>query len=307
MIDLRRQQGVALLVVLILVALAAVLSANILFAQHRDLRRAENQTLIMQARQYAWGAEAWAIALLADDARRNKTDSQHDAWAKGLIGLPIDGGTLSGRLVDMQSRLNLNSVSLGNKRNQRSVQRLKNLMTAHALDADVTDALADWIDGDTLVTGWRGAEDDYYSRLQPGYRSANHLVLDVSEILNIRGMDRDYLDKLSPYLAALPTGAAININTALPPVLSALGLNDAQVQAIIARRKRKPFNRVSEMLQLPELSETHLDAHGLSVASRYFVLELEVQLDRVRYRQRSLIERKGAGGVKVLWRHRGEA
>lgn len=86
----RRQKGVALLIVLVLVALAAVLATGMLERQHIDLRRAANLVFLDQARQYALGAESWALGLLDDDVRANRTDSAQDDWAAGLVTLPVE-------------------------------------------------------------------------------------------------------------------------------------------------------------------------------------------------------------------------
>lgn len=176
----------------------------------------------------------------------------------------------------------------------------------HELSAEPLAALLDWLDADSQVTGPAGAEDDYYSRLNPGYRAANHRLVDVSELRSIRGLGAGYVEKLDALVTALPAATALNINSAPKPVLQALGLSAEQADAVLERRGTKPFARVDAMLEMPELAGLALDRNRLGVSSRYFMLDTAVRLDQIQYVQRSLIERQGAGRIKVLWRRRGE-
>ena len=302
----RYQRGVALLIVLVLLAIAGVLAAGMLERQHLDLRRAGNQLLLDQARQYALGAESWAVGLLDEDARANRTDSTHDDWGLGLVTLPVEGGSISGRILDLQGRLNLNNLVLGEQVDALAVDRLRALFAQHELDEEPMAALLDWIDADSQVSGPAGAEDDWYSRLDPGYRAANHALVDTSELRSIRGMGSGYVEKLAGMITALPVPTAININTAPEPVLRALGLSEQQVSAVLERRAEKPFDKVSDLLDMTELQDVQIDTKQLGVNSSYFLLETEVHLDRVHYLQSSLIERKAPGSLSVLWRRRGE-
>ena len=56
------------------------------------------------------------------------------------------------------------------------------------------------------------------------YRAANRAFSDVSELLQVKGFDKKTVEKLAPYISALPaTGVRININTAPAGLLRILG------------------------------------------------------------------------------------
>ena len=74
-------------------------------------------------------------------------------------------------------------------------------------------ASADWIDSDSApITG--GAEDAAYS----GYRTANTLMADPSELRAVAGVTPQIYNTLRPYVCTLPTPqpATINVNTIEP-------------------------------------------------------------------------------------------
>lgn len=303
--DMRKQQGVALLIVMLLIALSTILASDMLQRQFLDVRRTGNQVLMAQARQYALGAEGWTLQQLARDLRKNRTDSPHDRWAAGKMVLPVEGGSLSGELVDLQSRLNLNNLVIDDKVDPLARERLAALFASQGLDSRVLDALVDWLDSDSLVSGIAGAEDDFYSRATPGYRAANHSLVEISELSSIHGMSEGYVEKLAPWATALPTVTPVNINTAPEPVLLALGFTEQQVDSLLQNRKNGAFASVAAMLdRLPD-SET-INSSRLGVASRYFLLRLDIRLEPLRYRTLSLIERNNANSLRILWRRRVE-
>ena len=131
MTDIRRQRGVALLTALAVVALATVAATYMMSAQQLQIRRTGNQLLQEQAWQYALGAEAWSKTILAQDAADNDIDSLDENWAIELPPLPIEGGSLSGRLTDLQGRFNLNNlVNSSGKLNTASLDQLQKLLQA---------------------------------------------------------------------------------------------------------------------------------------------------------------------------------
>ena len=66
------QRGVALLIALVVVAIAAMLSTGMIWQRELDIRRTANITQGDQAMQYALGAEAWAEQILRRDFLSNQ-------------------------------------------------------------------------------------------------------------------------------------------------------------------------------------------------------------------------------------------
>lgn len=117
----RRQRGVALITVLLIVFMASVAAASLITLQGFTLHRSTLLLNQQQARLYTLGAEQWAIALLKRDLRSDlenneRVDTLEEDWATIPPSLPVEGGFVSGRIEDLQGRFNLNNLLKVNKR-----------------------------------------------------------------------------------------------------------------------------------------------------------------------------------------------
>jgi len=111
----RRQRGVALITVLLIVFMASVAAASLMTLQSFTLHRSTLLLNQQQARLYTLGAEQWAIALLKRDLRNDleqneRVDTLQEDWATIPPSLPVEGGSISGRIEDLQGRFNLNNL-----------------------------------------------------------------------------------------------------------------------------------------------------------------------------------------------------
>lgn len=295
----RRQSGVALLLVLVVVAIATVVTTAVTYRQHLVLARSENLLFDDQAMRYVRGAEAWAGQILVDEARRNRTDSASDTWAVALPPMPIDGGTISGGLRDLQARFNLNNLAAVEEATQaRQEARLRRLLGARELPEDAVEALADWVDEDSIPRGRGGAEDDYYSRLDPPYLAANAPLGHFTELVLVRGFGNAGMQRLADAVTVLPGQTPINVNTAPAPVLTMLGLDITQAERAVRERAGTPFGSISGFATRLGLDRGTFDATGLSVDSRYFELTTRVDIGGLIVRHFSLLHRR-AGGREV--------
>lgn len=132
----RRQRGVALIIALVLVALAAILATKLMYDGWLERRRAMGILASEQALHFGMGAEALAADVLNQAASTNPIANAQgqqqptgsnagqvtlaQAWAQATQPLPItpeddpEGepiGTLQGALEDMQGRFNLNNLA----------------------------------------------------------------------------------------------------------------------------------------------------------------------------------------------------
>src|SRR5690606_30105713 len=147
-------------------------------------------------------------------------DHLGEDWATALQPLPIEGGTIAGRLEDLQGRFNLNNLL--EPHGPVQFQRLLRLLD---LDPELAHVVVDWLDSDTNPAFPVGAEDDYYTRSTPPYFAANTAITTPSELMAMQGFDRESYNALAPYVAALPRGTDINVNTASNVVLASLSDN----------------------------------------------------------------------------------
>src|SRR6185312_16054801 len=108
----RRQRGIALLIALLTVALAAVLIAGLLDRGELTLARTRNVLRAEQADAYAQALEAYAAAILMkDDADDPGEDSNSDIWAAPLPPQQVPGGMIFASMRDLNGCFNLNNLA----------------------------------------------------------------------------------------------------------------------------------------------------------------------------------------------------
>lgn len=283
------QRGIALIVALLVVAIVTLIAVTMASRQQLDIRRTANLLHYEQAYLYALGTESWVKRILWDD---DKTfDGLTDVWAMHLPPLPIPGGSLQGRIIDLQGRFNLNNLVLSEE-SEADFLFFKNLLTVLELPTSLADVIADWIDNDETVRVPEGAEDNVYLIKTPAYRAANTLLSDPSEIRLLAGFEEvATYQKLLPYINTLPTYTALNINTAALPLLVALGLDVAKAETLVDQVQQNPFQSLQDFLTHDLLANTTVNTPLITVASHYFLLTTHVQIEHGKAHLNSLLHR----------------
>jgi len=107
----KKVRGVALITVMLIVALAAILATQMNSRLLLQMQRTTNIGLNQQAYWYAMGAEAFAKRVLLD-VFKNEPDTTNlsQPWAQGETSFPVDNGTITGEIIDLQACLNLNAL-----------------------------------------------------------------------------------------------------------------------------------------------------------------------------------------------------
>ena len=247
--DYSKQKGVALLAVMILVLAVTMILANIFYRHQIDVSQAAVSLHTDQALLIALSGEGWAQELLIEDGKQSQgspVDHYGEIWAQAMPLFPVEGGTLTGCISDLQSRINLNNFSryaVGNqlqdemnKPDQNGFAKtwlnLLELLQIPSSPAKVA-TITDWIDpDDNILSSW-GAEQPDYESYDPPRRVANQPMTDVTELAAVSGYTVQEVQMLMPWVTALPgagtsqLGASattpININTASEEILLALG------------------------------------------------------------------------------------
>ena len=305
----RRQRGVALITVLLLVAIATIAVVEIAGRQQFDLRRAEVRNGLEQARLIAVGAESVAIWTLSEDRKRGTVDALNEDWTQP-VATELSGAEVSGQIVDLQGRFNLNNLFSGGQIDAVAMGRLQRLLQRLDLAPGLSEAIVDWIDPDAEASGAEGAEDGYYASLERPYRAANRPFSSVTELRLVRGVTEEVYAKLLPLVSTLPERTALNLNTAPADVIKALDgqIDEAAVDQWLEERTDpggQVFEQVADFLRLAGLNGQSFDSSGLGVASDYFQMQALVQLGRVKYMVFSRIKRDANGVSQVQMRYRG--
>ena len=298
-----RQRGVAIVLAMGVVALAAMAAAAIMVSQSTWARQVELTTDHIQARAVLLAGADWARALLADDRRLSNIDHLGEPWALKLPPLPVENGELVGQIEDQQGAFNLNNLATQGKVNVAQLAHLRNLLATLGLPDELADALADWIDDDSQPQPRDGAEDAYYLALDRPYLTANRPLTDVAELALVRGFDNNVRARLRPYVTALPSFTAVNVNTAPPEVIAAVieGLNLGGAQLLVAQRDRAYYRSVDDFLRRLPLG-VEAARSDISVNSVYFMATLRVTIGGAQARGQALLARQGAGWPEILWR-----
>ena len=237
--------GVALIVVLLLLALLLTIVAEFAQAMRLEAVAAANFRSALSETWLAEGGYQRAVAEILPDALSHELDVNRAlVFRRTRLGTPaaptrldlrIDPGRASYRLTDESARLNLNRAT------RDVLDRLLQGVGVEKTDRDVIiDSIQDWRDPNEEHR-LNGAESDYYLALPVPYRSKNADFYSVDELLQVRGVTRELLygrgdaPGLAEYLTVFGTGA-INVNTVSPMVLQALGYAAAEVDMIAGRR-----------------------------------------------------------------------
>jgi general secretion pathway protein K len=328
-----RQRGVALITALLIVALATTIAAWLTNTHQLSIRRSGNIINGDQAYEYALGLEMLAIIFLNKDFKEsNKTDGYSDVWALEIPPFPVEGGVVSGRVIDLQGLFNLNSLFKNDTIQTGAQQTFRNLLIYMQMDPLLTEAVIDWIDRDTSPRGTYGAEDDYYAGLDRPYRPANAPFASVSELRMVKGFDVKQFELLSSVLTVLPKATKINVNTAPMGIHIALGVDEANAEMLdqnpdkeerLEKQKtEKTVNPASteqqdikKMIAELESVNDYVQAAGgrvdpeikkdLTVKSSYFLFEGEARIDRGYAQLKTILYRDNSGNIRVVMRTQG--
>ncbi|WP_162932383.1 type II secretion system minor pseudopilin GspK [Solimonas sp. K1W22B-7] len=283
---MKRQNGVALITAILVVALATVAATAIITAANIAVHRSANLQDSERAWWYADGIEAWLLTILERDSNDNQYDGLGDIWAKPVDYLPIDEGGARGQVSDLQGRFNLNNLALpaGQAYDRQLEVFLRLLQGIEGIESfqatAIASAIRDWVDADSEPTGFEGGEDSEYLGFNPPYRVPNRPMESVTELLAVKGVTREIYAKLRPYVTALPQiGTAINVNTAPDAVLFALAKQPGPAQArFLESRLKKPAENKSDLTSGADAVFGAGDAHPdmYDIKSSFFMLRAEI-------------------------------
>lgn len=307
---MKRERGVALITVLLVVALVSVVCTGLVLRQQLAIRSTGNQLLVRQAFYYAEGGELLAKAILLRDLRAGDTgvpiDHLGEQWANPRLSFPLDeGGDLTLRINDLAGRFNLNRLAVGGQEAEVEVRRLRRLLQLLELQPAYADRLLDWLDRDQDASGSLGAEDAEYLLLQPPYRTGPGLIADVSELRLLLGMKEEEYRRLQPFVSALPREVKLNVNTASAQVLASLadGVAPQSLDALLALQRRGGIPQE----QFQQLLGGQGAVEGVVFSSQYFQATSEVRLGDRRQVLVSYLQRGNDGRVRVTARDLGQA
>lgn len=277
----KNERGVALLAVLMGIALMTLIVVDFAMSAGLGFVSAANQANELRSYYLARSAVNVGLALLAQDTRldaqsQTPFDSLEDPWAVPFPPIQIDGGVVALSIVDETRKLSVNAlVDSEGRINQPAMQRMTRLFAILGINPEVVAAIVDWVDPDNAESPG-GAEMDYYMGLQPPYQPRNGPMPTIGDLRMIRGINDAAFNRLRPFLTVMPE-TQVNANTASAEVLGSLAdemMEDPKiVQSIIEARAARPFENVTDIANMPELSAISSKlTQVLTTRSQYFTI-----------------------------------
>lgn len=272
------RRGSALIIVLLLLSLLVVLTAEITVRSATDARMLENRLTGIQAQYGLQGALVHAIEVLKADLAADQKALQEDnlpmadwhgeTWALPVEGLPLGDGAYGFAITDEQARYHLNALvgpeGLPTPTEQPRFERLCAASCPGIDTAAFQEALYDWLDVDQVGRFEEGAPN----RPLLTTKELFLVPMATTEIL----VGPDGRSGLLPKTTRWTTGQ-VNVNTASREVLYAIDARfDAaacgkleQARPLRSLDELKPILGIPEPMPLPpEL------AMSLTVRSTFF-------------------------------------
>jgi general secretion pathway protein K len=271
----RREAGVVLINVLVILALTASVVFAMLSLSDISIARSQRYSAAAQALALiAAGETSAVVALRRDMTEAPQTDHAGEAWAQtGQDRIAIAGGSFALTIEDAQARYNLNSLPGSGELGAQIVRRLTEALD---LPPDVA-----------LRIAARLAQPQPLDRLE--------------DLVTEAGLHPDDLDLLATVVTVLPGRTEVNVNTAPPALLRAITDNPVQAAALEAIRSRNGFLTPDDLTAANVILPP-----GVGYRSRYFWVTVTVEVDETWQRRVALLQRRTGPGeapeVRVIAR-----
>ena len=290
-----QSNGAALVVAMLLTALGAAVAVQMIVPLSGWMEREYRARDTQASYTLADAASSWAITVLAADLRLGPIDHYGEIWATPLPPTPVEGGTIEGRITDLQSRFNLNNLAPRGVKSPANVTLAKALFTQVGVPVTLVDTLADAIDRDELT------DDGQSERQRYGRVLRNAPLVRFADLLDIPGFTDAYVRNLAAAMVVLPEASPINANTASRALIVA-AFPAASVDVIdksLLRRAQQPFSASGDLATL--LGQPTLEG-VFSANSQYFAVEAVIRFERAAHRVQLQIARPPASRPVVISR-----
>jgi general secretion pathway protein K len=273
------EKGVALIMVLWVMAILSVVALEFSFAMRTEINITNNHKEDLQRYAMAEGGAQRGITELIykHDTRLQQmrktlsleeTPSEQREWmADGRsYTLPFDQGSCEVRIMSEAGKININVAS------EFMLRKVIGQLGLEGEAGDVVvDSILDWRDTNDFYRA-NGAENDYYLSLTDPYYCKNGNLDSIEELLLIRGVTPDlYHGKkgtpegeegsadrvgLKDIFSIYSPGEQVDINSATPLVMNmVLGIPKEVSQQMVKAREEKSFENRQDLLnRVPELA-----------------------------------------------------
>ena len=260
---LKSERGIALFLVLWVMALLTIIAGEFCYAIRADVNVTRNFKEETQAYYIAVSGLFWAVGeLVVNEFVPRQGTAPGSEAGQADIGRQINTDVPAIPFGDGQFKVEKENESGKVNLNRAGEHLLKMMLNNFQIDeinkSIIVDSILDWRDKDNLHR-LNGAENDYYLSLPQPYKCRNGDFTSIGELLLVRGVTPEifhgglkdmvavYQDKETGSVSDKQRRAGsdfnkININAASPQMLRALpGMTEDIVQAIITYRREERF------------------------------------------------------------------
>lgn len=319
---MNRQTGAALITALFIMALVASAAVLMEVQQSISIKRMQGILNADDAYFYHQLVLGWASNRLRNNVPAEMSNQFVEKMPIYFPKRTYKGITIEARIDDMQGLFNLNNLS-----SDVFIPHFQRLI--HFVDPDLKDELSFTIANATHL--WikqkqaiRRTEREHeqlselnqtYANNKPPYQQAHMTMSSPSELRLVEGVNAELFLKLRPFICALPSFTAININNAPAEVIATMGENGIDHNDAIRLAEsvsRQPFTNLTEAVNYPAIKEAKIEQAELTLTSSYFLIVSHITIAKQVIIHYSLIQRKilpARGGPKVdltiLWESQG--
>lgn len=309
---IRHNKGMAMLMALVMMAIASALAIGIWYNSQLSFARIHNLQKSYQSKHYAQGLLLWASDILRQDYATDQPnfDTNQEPWLRGIQGMAVEDAILSGTLVGLNNRFNVNNVIINGRQSSQHVAYLRRLLLLLELDVNIADKIIDWIDADQVPQP-NGAEDFVYLAKSPGYQTSGHYFKHIEELALLDGLSQDDFNRLSPYISALPVkdrATRMNVNTMPPVLFSALSpIINRDMAVKLFKDGNAQYQTIDEFLDDPVIrfklsGEREVIEMLISTQTMHLQASSLVQMEGSEFVQFALLKRFPAGDAQVISR-----
>ncbi|MCS0614196.1 type II secretion system minor pseudopilin GspK [Massilia kyonggiensis] len=313
-----RERGVAVITALLLTTLAISIVASLFWQQQVQVRSMENQRLHLQTKWILRGALDWATLVLFQDGIDHRDYTSLDqVWATPLAETRLDqyverqrvegetfDASLSGNITDACSRYNLRNLGLSRGLpDPLQLAIFQRLLNNLQLDQGLAPRIANFVAAGLPATMEDGNDQ---TRQAAPVVGAPVKVLQVEDLLSVRGVTPAVVERLRPFVTVLPVKTPVNVNTAPAEVLAAVvpDMSVSEANTLIVRRKQAAWRDIGYFWQ--QVGDNRKPTPDpTSVRSDWFFVDSRIRLDRAALDAQALIQRTpnlvAGGGPKVVW------
>ncbi len=218
------------------------------------------------------------------------------------------GITVSGELIDLQGRFNLNELinvesDEKNQINQAGFYLLLNTVLTESQASQnrlVVAATKDWVNekaNDQSADQYQS----YYQAQKPPYAASHQPMKSISEFRLIRGVDDKLYKIMQPYLSALPSPTPINLNTASAPVIMTLAadIDKNEAARLISNRGPQGFRDLTQVNDF--LLKYKIPTERITLESDYFLCVANAKADGLEIIHYAILKRGNHQNKRVTY------